>query len=465
MNRLKIVFQLTLFKKVFLLLMMSFTVINLVNIYLDFEVAKNNQYKLLENQYLKSIVNNLGQTFYEKYNKIDDDFFKEVTTTFSKDMYAIDTVLILDKNGQVVYDKSKYWDTILKTSNRISEGDQLFKLNSLDKTIRKEFENYILENFDGISFPLQIAYDKSQENKKDNEYEETYIDNIYYLSVNNYVFYDKRVNNEVIETQYFESYFCQDFYSYTYANGPYETIGDNILKYSMIKESIVENLRHSMTEDDSQFNWYEQGRRTFTDEENMYLTYFVPLVNKDLSSNEGYDKDDILGYLAVYFYEPNGVNKILNDVSYAKIDSYIISFILAIITSLFISYMLTRRIKRINNATQYIANNQFDIQLNERSYDELGTLSHNINSMSQQLKQTMDQLKNEIDHVKHLESIRKEFIANFTHEIKTPLGIINGYIELIQEVKDEDKKQKMTIQTAKQHQLLIKRQNVLMNLF
>ena len=49
--------------------------------------------------------------------------------------------------------------------------------------------------------------------------------------------------------------------------------------------------------------------------------------------------------------------------------------------------------------------------------------------MSHQLKQSMTQLKHEIEHVKHLKSVRKEFIANFTHEIKTPLGIINGYIE------------------------------------
>ena len=37
--------------------------------------------------------------------------------------------------------------------------------------------------------------------------------------------------------------------------------------------------------------------------------------------------------------------------------------------------------------------------------------------------------------------MRKEFIANFTHEIKTPLSIINAYIELIEAGKDDDKKQ------------------------
>jgi len=60
--------------------------------------------------------------------------------------------------------------------------------------------------------------------------------------------------------------------------------------------------------------------------------------------------------------------------------------------------------------------------------------------MSQRLKLTIQQLNDEIEHVKQLESVRKEFIANFTHEIKTPLAIINGYIELIEETKDDQKK-------------------------
>lgn len=41
-----------------------------------------------------------------------------------------------------------------------------------------------------------------------------------------------------------------------------------------------------------------------------------------------------------------------------------------------------------------------------------------------------------------MEQLRKEFIAQFTHEIKTPLAIINGNIDLLENVDDEDKKAK-----------------------
>ena len=40
--------------------------------------------------------------------------------------------------------------------------------------------------------------------------------------------------------------------------------------------------------------------------------------------------------------------------------------------------------------------------------------------MSQQLKETIFHLNKEIDRVKKLESLRQEFLINFTHEIKTP---------------------------------------------
>ena len=103
--------------------------------------------------------------------------------------------------------------------------------------------------------------------------------------------------------------------------------------------------------------------------------------------------------------------------------------------------MFTRRIKKIDIVTQQITDNHFDIQLKEKPKDELGNLSKNINHMSHQLKQTIQQLNDEIEYVKKLEGMRKEFIANFTHEIKTPLSIINGYIELIEAGKDDDKKQ------------------------
>ena len=62
--------------------------------------------------------------------------------------------------------------------------------------------------------------------------------------------------------------------------------------------------------------------------------------------------------------------------------------------------------------------------------------------MKNNLKSTIQQLNQEIERVKELESLRKDFINQFTHEMKTPLGIINGYSELIEESDSEEEKEK-----------------------
>ena len=104
--------------------------------------------------------------------------------------------------------------------------------------------------------------------------------------------------------------------------------------------------------------------------------------------------------------------------------------------------MTTRRIKEIDRVAMEITNNNFEGILDTKGSDELSSLSSHINTMSSNLKRNIDALNLEIDQVKKMEQLRKEFIAQFTHEIKTPLAIINGNIDLLENVDDEDKKAK-----------------------
>lgn len=147
-------------------------------------------------------------------------------------------------------------------------------------------------------------------------------------------------------------------------------------------------------------------------------------------------------YVYSFFYMDSLtlMSEINNEINERNMIVYVSVLFASFFVSLFLSWMLTRHIKRISEATTKIANNDFTIHLDEYSTDELGTLSANINTMSQKLNETMTQLNNEINRVTHLEGLRKEFIANFTHEIKTPLGIINGYIELMNQSQDDSKK-------------------------
>lgn len=148
-------------------------------------------------------------------------------------------------------------------------------------------------------------------------------------------------------------------------------------------------------------------------------------------------------FIAVFYdFQSGGRNQLRNDLITDNLPLLLGGFLFIVLFSYLISYMTTRRIKEIDRVAMEITNNNFKGVLDTKGNDELSSLSSHINTMSSNLKRNIDALNLEIDQVKKMEQLRKEFIAQFTHEIKTPLAIINGNIDLLENVDDEDKKAK-----------------------
>lgn len=147
--------------------------------------------------------------------------------------------------------------------------------------------------------------------------------------------------------------------------------------------------------------------------------------------------------IAVFYdFQSGGRNQLKNDLFKDNFPLLLGGFLFIVLFSYLISYMTTRRIKEIDRVAMEITNNNFEGVLDTKGHNELSSLSSHINTMSSNLKRNIDALNLEIDQVKKMEQLRKEFIAQFTHEIKTPLAIINGNIDLLENVDDEDKKAK-----------------------
>lgn len=147
--------------------------------------------------------------------------------------------------------------------------------------------------------------------------------------------------------------------------------------------------------------------------------------------------------IAVFYdFQSGGRNQLRNDLFKDNFPLLLGGFLFIVLFSYLISYMTTRRIKEIDRIAMEITNNNFEGVLDTKGHDELSSLSSHINTMSSNLKRNIDALNLEIDQVKKMEQLRKEFIAQFTHEIKTPLAIINGNIDLLENVEDIDKKDK-----------------------
>lgn len=99
----------------------------------------------------------------------------------------------------------------------------------------------------------------------------------------------------------------------------------------------------------------------------------------------------------------------------------------------FISFLLTRPVRLLTRATRQMRRGHYGYRAEVVSSDEMGQLTRDFNQMANALEDNIHKLEEEIE-------AREEFIAAFSHELKTPLTTIIGYADLLRSRKlDEEK--------------------------
>ncbi len=123
----------------------------------------------------------------------------------------------------------------------------------------------------------------------------------------------------------------------------------------------------------------------------------------------------------------------------------IAAVIIALIVAYFVSRSITLPIRQMRETAQQIAKGDFDRRVRIKSKGELGELAGSLNTMADELQQKMENLK-------QLDRVRTDFVANVSHELKTPLTLIKGYIETLQNMAIDDKeKSDKFISIIKEH--------------
>ena len=181
-----------------------------------------------------------------------------------------------------------------------------------------------------------------------------------------------------------------------------------------------------------------------------------------ISSNDNYTLqkvyDERLGdyYLEIWGTLDNGYSIILRTPIQGIKDNvnisttlikYVGGAILAvgIIAAFVVSTYITRPIKQLSNIAEKMSEMDFDVRYEGSDKGEIGLLGKSMNNMSEKLEQNIAELKKanlelkkDIDKKEKLEIMRTDFLSNVSHELKTPIALIQGYAEGLKEGITDD---------------------------
>ena len=117
----------------------------------------------------------------------------------------------------------------------------------------------------------------------------------------------------------------------------------------------------------------------------------------------------------------------------AFVSLHLVTVAVCIGAMLLISYFVSRPVRTLTKATQLIEEGQYDVRADVKSLDEIGDLAISFNAMAESIEQKVSTLEG---YAKQ----QKDFVANFSHELKTPMTSIIGYADMLRsaELDEED---------------------------
>lgn len=111
----------------------------------------------------------------------------------------------------------------------------------------------------------------------------------------------------------------------------------------------------------------------------------------------------------------------------------------------YVSRKITTPILQLADISRRMTRLDFDARYQGQGNNEIDLLGENINKLSETLEETIselktanNELKKDIEKKNEIDEMRKEFLSNVSHELKTPIALIQGYAEGLQEGISDD---------------------------
>lgn len=166
-----------------------------------------------------------------------------------------------------------------------------------------------------------------------------------------------------------------------------------------------------------------------------YLEYRHKALNEDSGSLEKYAAESVT-YSEVFMDSGNGrymitirsiitpFNSVVDTLRNQLIIISAILIVLSVVLSIIVSNLITRPIIKTNKAAKELAKQHYDVKFESDGYLEIRELNDTLNFAARELTK--------------VEKLRKDLIANISHDLRTPLTMITGYGEVIRDLPGEN---------------------------
>lgn len=165
-----------------------------------------------------------------------------------------------------------------------------------------------------------------------------------------------------------------------------------------VSEHILSMIRDEHT-------YREQGKLDGIYEEHYY-TVGKPVYTKE-------------GHIAGFIFASSNATGPLQDFLLAVLKMFLISavvvLVLVCVIIYFVTYQMVQPLKEMSEAAIKFGNGDFTTRITVHAYDEMGQLAMALNNMAESLSS--------------LETMRRSFVSNVSHELKTPMTTIGGFID------------------------------------
>ena len=184
------------------------------------------------------------------------------------------------------------------------------------------------------------------------------------------------------------------------------------------------------------------------------------------------------GIVLERLYFNNGLRESVKDSNNVLIAIGIFAIIISGIISSFVARKFTKPIIELNNIAKKMSKLDFSSKyiVDEENENEINELGKSINTMSEKLETTINkletnnsELEKDIEKKSKIDEMRKQFISDVSHELKTPIALIQGYAEgLVENVNTDDESRKfyaeVILDEANKMDILVKQLLELMKL-